>query len=166
MGGVESRPVGGSGSDDDEDEGENWMQADKYAEWECANDMDYNGTVIQVKHVEMPLNAEERTRITSAVLNASGGIGERVFGGSAFTHEALVFDILCTNGRRTKFTAELTFSGVLKRWGHHKVISRVKAQKHINLPMTEVLKRIETYKPYNLVMHNCKHYASSKYELF
>jgi len=162
MGAAESR--NGNHSDDDSD-GEDWMQADKYAEWECADHMDYNGTALTVRHVEMPLNAEEKTRITSSIIDGTGA-GERFFGGSGFTHEALVFDVLCTNGSVTKFTAEFTFSGVLKRWGHHKIISSVKGHKSINLPITEVLKIIATPKSYNILMHNCKHYAVDKFKSF
>lgn len=127
--------------------------------------MDYNGTAMTVRHVEMPLNAVEKTRVTSSIIDGSG-IGEKFFGGSGFTHEALVFDVMCTNGMVTKFTAELTFAGVLKRWGHHKVISSVKGHKPINVPMTDVLKLIATNKHYNILMHNCKHYAVEKFKEF
>lgn len=41
MGAVESR--NGNNSDDDSD-GEDWMQADKYAEWECAVSLIFQDT--------------------------------------------------------------------------------------------------------------------------
>ncbi len=107
-----------------------------------------------VRHVAMPLSADQKAEISKG---GDGGI---------FMHEALVFDVMCADGRVTKFTSELTFKGVLKRWGHHKVISSVKGHKNINLPMTEVIKQIQTPRPYDLLSHNCKHYATDKFKSF
>jgi hypothetical protein len=156
MGATESK----SGNNSDDSDGEEWMQADKYAEWECADRMDYNGTAMVVRHVEMPLDKTGKMRLTSPDIDNSG------MGGFGITHEALVFDVMCTNGSVAKFTAELTFSGVLKRWGHHKVISSVKGHKTINLSMDEVLKIIETPRGYDLFRYNCKHYCVDKLKLF
>ena len=175
MGAVESSSGRRGSAGNDSDDGEDWMQADKYAEWTCADNMDYNGTAITVEHVEMPLNAEEKARVlslssggmntTTATTDGTGTTG-RGSPDFRFTHEALVFDVMCSNGRITKFTAELTFSGVLKRWGHHQIISRVKGHKNINLPMTEVFHKIQTPKRYDLLSYNCKHYAVDKFRAF
>lgn len=99
MGAGESRHGGHSGEEDD-DEDEDWMQADKYAEWDCADHIDYNGTAMTVRHVEMPLDEAGKRRVTT---NSGGGYG--------FSHEAIVFDVMCADGRVTKFTAEFTFKG-------------------------------------------------------
>jgi len=151
MGTVESKPNdgGGRGGDSSDDDGD-WMQADKYAKWVDAGVMDYDAYVIGVSHVEMPLQSEEY----------------RTAAESGLTHEALVFEVVCTNGQRTKFTAELTFSGVLKRWGHHTNITRVKNSKIINLSIKEMLEKIQTNKKYNLVFYNCKTYAATKFKEF
>ncbi|ODM94652.1 hypothetical protein Ocin01_12026 [Orchesella cincta] len=133
---------------DSSDEDGDWMQADKYSKWEDGGVMDYDGFVIGVSHVEMQLQSDEYQAATE----------------SGFTHEALVFDILCTNGQRTKFTAEMTYAGVLKRWGHHTKILRVKNSKMVNMSMSEVLEKIKTPRRYNLVFYNCKTYCAEKFK--
>jgi len=159
MGAEESKSGNRSDGDDD---GEEWMQADKYAEWECSDHMDYNGTAISIQHLEMPFNRVEKERLME---NKAKGLVDENYS-SPFTHEALVFEVLCLNGMRTKFTVELTYAGVLKRWGHHKVIMKVKGHKAINVPMTQLLEKIKYTKPYNVITNNCKHYAALKFKEF
>jgi hypothetical protein len=162
MGAEESKTGNNSEGDG---ESEEWMQADKYADWTCSDHMDYNGTAITIKHVEMPFNRAERDRLDKIKENG-GGDGSSLMGTSPFTHECLVFDVVCLNGMRTKFTVEFTFGGVLKRWGQHKAIFGVKTSKPINVPITEVLKRIDTNQQYNVVLYNCKNYSEDVFKKF
>lgn len=149
MGETQSRHSnGGDGGNSSSDEEGDWMQADKYACWEAAGGMDYEGYVLGVSHVEMPLQSEEYQVATD----------------HGMTHEALVFEVVCTNGKRVKFTAELTYAGVLKRWGHHTKIIRIKNSKLVNMSMSEVLEKIKTPRRYNLVFYNCKTYAAEKFK--
>lgn len=147
MGDTQSKRGENENSSSDEENGD-WMEADKYAKWQHAGIMDYDAFVLGVSHVEMPLQSEEYRAATD----------------HGITHEALVFDVMCTSGQRTKFTVELTYAGVLKRWGHHTNIIRVKNSKMLNLSISELLEKIKTNKKYNLVFYNCKTYAAEKFK--
>lgn len=149
MGDTPSRQSRGGSNSSSDEEGD-WMQADKYAKWKDAGMMDYDGYVLGVSHVEMPLQSQEFQSATE----------------NGFTHEALVFDVMCTNGQRVKLTAELTYAGVLKRWGHHTNIIRVKNSKMLNMSVNEVLEKIKTNRRYSLVFYNCKTYALEKFKQF
>jgi len=149
MGDTQSRQSRTGSSSNEEEDGD-WMQADKYAKWQNAGMMDYDAFVLGLSHVEMSLQSEDFQTATE----------------NGFTHEALVFDVLCTNGQRTKFTVEMTYSGVLKRWGHHTKIIRIKNSKMVNMSMNEVLEKIKTNQRYNLVFYNCKTYAAQKFKEF